>query len=197
MSTPRSSTRERLRQHALALFLARGFDETSVEDIAAAAGVSHMTFYRHFGTKEGVLLDDPYDDVIADAVAAQDAALPAFERVRLGFLAAWSALPEPADEETRARVRIMAGHTGLRARAWESNRRTGDLVTAALVSEGVPELEARVAAGACLGALMEALLAWGVAGDGRPLGPLVRKSLAVLAVLPTGTEGCTDARGDR
>lgn len=181
MVTTPTGTRERLRAHALALFLERGYDETSVEDVAAAAGVSHMTFYRHFGAKEGVLLEDPYDDVIAAAVLAQDAALPTLEQVRLGFLAAWGALPEPADEETRARVRIIAGHAGLRARAWESNRRTADLVTAALVSRGTSDLEARVTTGACLGALMEALLAWGAAQDGRPFGPLVREALTLLA----------------
>lgn len=168
------------------MILRQGFDRTTVEQIAAAAGVSHMTFFRHFPTKEAVVLDDPYDVVIADAVLTQDASLPVLERVRLGFLAAWSALPEPAAEDTRARVRIMSEHPGLRARAWENNRRTADLVTAALVSDGVTTLEARAATGACLGALMEALLAWGTSGPDEPLGPLVRRCLDLLAPVPAG-----------
>lgn len=180
MSTRGAATRERLRHQAVELFLERGFDKTTVEDIAAAAGVSHMTFFRHFPTKEAVVLDDPYDDLIGEAVLAQDQTLPALERVRLGLLAAWSALPEPAADDTRVRVRIMAGHPGLRARAWDNNRRTADIITAALVSQGVPTLEARVVTGACLGALMEALLAWGVAHGDEPLGPLVCHSLELL-----------------
>lgn len=179
--TRAEATRERLRSHALALFLERGFDETTVNDIAAAAGVSHMTFFRHFPTKEAVLLEDPYDEVIADAVLAQDRHLPALERVRRGFLAAWAALPEPATAETRGRVRVVAGNRALRARAWENNSRTGDLVVQALTGDGVDAFEARVAAGACLGALMEALLAWGTSPDDQELGPLVRSALGALA----------------
>ncbi len=153
-----SLTRERLRAAALRLFLDQGFDATTVIESAAAAGVSHMTFFRHFPTKEAVLLDDPYDEVIADSVIAQDPQLPALERVRLGIAAAWAALPEPTREETRSRVRLIAEHRGLLARSWENNRRTGDLITEALTAQGVDPLEARVASGACLGALMEALL---------------------------------------
>lgn len=181
MTTRAEATRERLRTCALALFLERGFDETTVNDIAAAAGVSHMTFFRHFPTKEAVLLEDPYDEVIVDAVLAQDRRLPALERVRRGFLAAWAALPEPATTETRGRVRVVAGHRALRARAWENNSRTGDLVVDALTGDGVDAFEARVAAGACLGALMEALLAWGTSPDEQELGPLVRSALGALA----------------
>ncbi|MDT0166101.1 TetR family transcriptional regulator [Actinotalea sp. AC32] len=174
------ATRERLQAAALTLFTERGFDATTVEQVAAAAGVSHMTFFRHFRTKEDVVLDDPYDEVVAEAVLAQDPRLPALERVRRALLAAWSALPEPATGETRDRVRLVAGHTGLMARAWQNNRRTADLVTQALVDDGVALLEARVAAGACLGALMEALLLWGGGDVDRPLGDLVRDALAPL-----------------
>lgn len=176
------ATRDRLRACALELFLDGGFDQTTVEDIASAAGVSQMTFFRHFPTKQAVLLEDPYDEVIARAVVAQDRSLTTLERVRRGFLAAWADLPEPATQETHARVRIMAGHPGLRASAWENNRRTGDLVTEALVADGVPLLEARVATGACLGALVETLLAWGSGGPEQALGDLVRHALAILAL---------------
>lgn len=177
------ATRDRLRMIALSLFLEQGFEETTVNEIASAAGVSHMTFFRHFPTKDSVVLDDPYDDVIAEAVLAQDRRLPALERVRLGIGTAWAALPEPTELETRSRVRLIAEHRGLLARSWENNRRTGDLIAKALVAEGVDPLEARVAAGACLAALMEALLLWGVSPSERELGPLVGEALNHLACL--------------
>ncbi len=181
MAARATATRDRLQAAALDLFLQQGFDATTVAEIAAAAGVSHMTFFRHFPTKESVVLDDPYDDVIAGAVLEQDERLPAVERVRRGIAAAWAALPEPAEVETRRRVQLIAGHGGLMARSWENNRRTGDLITEALVAQGVDLLEARVASGACLGALMEALLLWGTSGDDEELGPLVRRALDLLA----------------
>lgn len=173
-------TRERLRAAALALFVERGFDATTVNEVAAAAGVSHMTFFRHFATKEDVVLDDPYDEVIVDAVLAQAPGLPVLDRVRLGIDAAWSAVPEPTERETRDRVRLIAGHRGLMARAWENNRRTGDLVVQGLRTHGADPLEARVATAACLAAVMEGLLQWGQSPAGRALGPVIRQSLSYL-----------------
>ena len=58
-----------LQRSALELFLRDGYDATTVAAIAGAAGVSQMTFFRHFPTKESVVLDDPYDPVIAERVA--------------------------------------------------------------------------------------------------------------------------------
>ncbi|WP_123023544.1 TetR/AcrR family transcriptional regulator [Mycolicibacterium stellerae] len=53
-------TREALRQAALVRFLAQGVEETSAEQIAADAGVSLRTFYRHFASKHELLFAD-YD----------------------------------------------------------------------------------------------------------------------------------------
>ena len=191
------STRERLQRCALDLFLRRGYDATTVNDIARAAGVSHMTFFRYFPTKESVLLDDPYDPVVAQAVVAQPRDLPPLERVRRAFLAAWAGLPEPADEETRARVAVMAGHSGLRAKAWENNPRTEALVVAALVDDGVPRLEARVAAGACLGALMAALLEWGATQGEETLGRYVVAALDQLGPADAIAGGSTSTARER
>lgn len=179
-------TRARLQEVALRLFLTRGFDEVTVEEVAAAAGVSHMTFFRHFPTKESVVLDDPYDPVIGEAVRAHDPTAPPLVRVVSGLLAAWATTTTSSQTESavRDRLRLATGHPGLRARVWENNRRTEQVVVEALVDTGVEPLEARVAAGAALGALTAALLQWAEQHPAASLDGVVRRALVVLGAVP-------------
>ncbi|MBF6207919.1 TetR family transcriptional regulator [Streptomyces gardneri] len=53
----RSAARDEIQRVALALFVERGFDAVSISDIAAEVGVAHRTFYRHFPSKEDVVLN--------------------------------------------------------------------------------------------------------------------------------------------
>lgn len=174
-------TRNRLQEEALRLFTERGFDDVSVEEVSRAAGVSHMTFFRHFPTKESVVLEDPYDPLLGEAVAAQRAELPALERVRLAVLQAWEQIDEPGDQMTRARIELAAAHPSLRARVWENNRKTEDVIVEALTRSGVDGLESRVAAGATLGALTAALFDWAENAHGETLGDRVRRAMRLLA----------------
>ncbi|GAA0469073.1 TetR/AcrR family transcriptional regulator [Streptomyces stramineus] len=73
-STPqarRSDTRERIRKTALDLFVSRGYEKTSLREIAEALGVTKAALYYHFKTKEDILsaisedLGRPVDDLIA------------------------------------------------------------------------------------------------------------------------------------
>lgn len=172
-------TRRRLQEHALRLFEERGFDKVTVEEVARGVGVSHMTFFRNFPTKESVVLDDPYDPLIGEAVARQDVGLSSIDRVRLGVMEAWAAVDQPGDDSTRTRLRLAAGHPPLRARVWENNRRTEEAITAALTSTGVGRLEANVAAGAVLGALTAALFDW-AEHDDSTLGECITVALGLL-----------------
>ena len=180
VTTRAEQTRARLQARALELFTTRGYDATTVEQIAAAAGVSHMTFFRHFPTKEAVVMDDPYDPLIADAVRAQPTELPPMERVRRALLAAWQGMPPPTDAETRARMELITQHPALRAKVWEYNLRTEDVIVAALTESGTPALTARVAAGAVLGAIMAGLTDWGADADAGYLGDRVLAALDLL-----------------
>ena len=180
-------TKGRLQEVAVALFAERGFDNVTVAEVARTAGVSHMTFFRHFATKEAVVLDDPYDPVIAAAVAGTDNSLPALERVRMAVLESWEGLDEPGDDLTRARIELAAGHPKLRARVWENNRRTEEIIVAALCNGDVPTLEAKVAAGAVLGALTAALFDWAETPAGDTLGDRVRRAMVLLAPLGATT----------
>lgn len=153
-----SDTHDRLQREALRLFTERGFDDVTVEEIASAAGVSHMTFFRHFPTKESVVMDDPFDPIVGEAVAAQPTSHSPVQRVVGGIAAASVDLDDP--DTVRARVRLAAHHPRLRARIWENNNRTQQVITDALVSTGVDRLEATVAAGSVLGALTAALMYW-------------------------------------
>lgn len=78
-----------MRQAALVRFLAQGVEETSAEQIAADAGVSLRTFYRHFTSKHDLLFAD-YDAGLQwfrSALAARPAAEPMIESVQAAIFA--------------------------------------------------------------------------------------------------------------
>jgi AcrR family transcriptional regulator len=71
----RQQTRERLTQAAMALFLERGFEATTLDDIAAAADISRRSFFHYFASKEDVVFawQEESSAVLITAVAARPA----------------------------------------------------------------------------------------------------------------------------
>ncbi len=179
-------TRLRLQQVALDLIAAQGFDTTTVDQIASAAGVSQMTFFRHFPTKDAVVLSDPFDPQIAAAVAAQPSAMPALARACRGLRETVNALTLPDQHQARQRVRIIAQTPGLAGGVWANTAATQEVLSAAL-AEHAPEPEARVAAAATMGALVVALLDWGSRDDDQALRTPLLRALDVLD--PPATPG--------
>ncbi|MFC4496251.1 TetR/AcrR family transcriptional regulator [Streptomyces ovatisporus] len=175
----RARTRARLSDVALELFERHGFEQTTVAQIAAAADVTEMTFFRHFPAKHQVLFEDPYDEFIADAVAAQPGELGPLRRAAGGLREAWARVPEPDGDTVRRRVRIVAGTPSLRGEMWRNNAATERLVSDQLIADGARPLRARAAAAAVLAAVTAALLEWSVSEDA-PLGDAVLTALDTL-----------------
>ncbi len=179
----KARTRASIQQHALRLFLARGYDATTVEEIAAAAGVSHMTFFRYFPTKESVVESDEYDPLIVQLIAARpasDGPLTAIHQaVRQGLLAVL-----PADREAiLTRTRLILETPALHARMWENQAATRRLFADGLAArQGIdrPTLELDALAAAALGALTTAIMAWAESSGAEDLVGLVDRAFGAL-----------------
>lgn len=182
MSTARAlRTRERILDAALDLFELHGYSATTTTQIAERAGITQMTFFRHFPTKESVLVSDPFDPQIAAAVGVQPPDLPPFERVRCGLLWAVTQLPTREDALARRRVALVAAVPILRGAVAASMQLTQDAIVDVLVDQGVDRFAAIVATAACLGAISAALLAWSDLPDGTSLRDVVEGALNGLA----------------
>ena len=87
---PPSTSRRELRLIGLRLFAERGFENTTIEQIAAEAGVSQRTFFRYFTTKASVLWTEFETEVetIRSALRSVPADVPMMEAIRGAVVAA-------------------------------------------------------------------------------------------------------------
>ncbi len=179
MNEQSARTRQRLTAAALELFSESGYDGTTVAQIAFRAGVTEMTFFRHFSSKADVLLDDPFDPLVAAAVATEPLELDPMTRVVRGIRATWRAIPARGGEQIKKRVRIAAGTPSLRAAMWQNTERTQRAIVEQLVDDGVDRLAAQIVSAAVLAGITAALLEWAKA-EGDDLDPVMQTALSVL-----------------
>lgn len=178
-----------IQAHAVRLFTDRGYDAVTVADVARAAGVSAMTVYRHFPTKEDlVLLSNQPGDLIAERVAASSPDLPLVHRVGGALVEAAEALTGGEGEEAAATRRflldclqLMVGTPALRARHLDSQYALQQTIIDALGDESSDRDAAfrrQAAVSACLAAMHTALTRW-AEDDGRThLPDLITRALA-------------------
>jgi AcrR family transcriptional regulator len=178
--TKAERTRAALLRAALELFDERGYDATTAAAIAERAGVTEMTFFRHFPSKDAVLIADPYDPLIADAITRQPSEVPPLVAAIGAIAEGWRAVPPPASAEVRDRLRIVSRTPSLRVAIARNNAATEAAISGALEARGVPAPDARIAAAATMGALTAALLDW-AEGDDPDLGSAIDSALRVLA----------------
>ncbi len=168
--------REAVAQAALALFRARGFDATTVDEIAAAAGVSRRTFFRYFPSKDAAVFPRAEERLRAFeallAPAPGEAAWATVSRACLEVAAAFALVRA----ELVLQQGLIAASPVLLARERDLDQRWEDALARAL-ARGYPPRRAAALAGGLLGALRALLRGW-YAEDGRPdLVALVREVL--------------------
>jgi AcrR family transcriptional regulator len=171
----------RLEEAALELFGERGYEGTTVADIAERAGLTKRTFFRYFADKREVLfsgseilegtmikgvLDAPADASPLDAVAAGlDASAVIFEQI-----------PDRAGK----RQLLLDANPELQERERAKLAKLSASVTAALRKRGVEDPAAGLAADAGMAVLRVAFGKWTTDPRGQDLRALLRDALAEL-----------------
>ena len=131
----RRQTRGRIEHAAMALFLDRGFDQTTIEDITEAADISKRSFFDYFPSKEEVVFawQDSFADDLADAVAARPAGEPLVRVVEEALSAAVMAAFDP---QSLALGDLIRETPALCARDQLKYAKLETRLTAALLSRG-------------------------------------------------------------
>lgn len=176
------NTRERLTVAALDLFKERGYDNTTVIDIAERAGLTKSTFFRHFPDKREVLFggDTMTGRVVEEITAAPAEATP-LEAVANALDAVGRDAFTPARREFIARRRaVIAANPELREREALKGLGLTASMAGALERRGVPDLTACVAAE--LGALAWKIAyeRWTDTANGEEFSALARRTLGEL-----------------
>ncbi|MBF6300533.1 TetR family transcriptional regulator [Nocardia amamiensis] len=181
------NARGRLELAALELYTQRGFEQTTVAEIAKRAGLTERTFFRHFADKREVLFPGgtALQDVLVDAVArAPDAAAP-IEATAAAVEAAGAVLEERRDF-SRQRQAVIDANTELRERELIKLASLAAAVAGALRERGVAEPAAHLAAETGIAVLRVAFRRWHDEANTKELPRLVRESFAELTTVING-----------
>jgi AcrR family transcriptional regulator len=171
------------------LFSERGFEQTTVAEIAARAGLTERTFFRHYGDKREVLFagGEAFQERFAAGVtAAPDAATP-MQAVAAAVESAATALDEYRGREfARRRQAIIVANPELRERELIKLAASASAVAEALRARGVEEPAASLSAEMGIAAFKVAFERWVADAEQRSLPELLHEALASLAEVSAG-----------
>jgi AcrR family transcriptional regulator len=160
---------------AMDLFLKQGFDETTVEQIAAAVGMSGRSVFRYFATKEDMVVGDMIEigRGLAAALADRPADEPPWEALRRALDEPLNALKNDGGRAL-ARTTMLATTPALRAAAQQKHAQWEELLVPGLAQRlkgpaATRELRARAIASAALSCLDVAVDIWAKSGGTRKL----------------------------
>lgn len=179
----RRETLQRITDTAIKLFGAHGYEATTIDAIAAAAGISRRTFFHYFKGKDDILLSmqQGLGDMLVAALARQPADKPPLEATRDALLSLSAPYPP---EELLAIDRLMRSSEAVQARKQATYVQAEQMLYTALAERWpAPEAELRLIALLTIGAMRLSLDAFTRANGKRPIAELLRESYAALASL--------------
>ena len=191
------NARGRLEQAAMELYGERGFDETTVAEIAARAGLTERTFFRHYADKRevlfaGALLAERLAAAVADAPESAtplDAIAAALEEV--GALIEESAAANFARARQTSSPRTRSFRSANRSEA----RPSAANLTAALHERGTDDPAAALVAETGIAVFRVAFSRWLTDAAERGLPELIRESLSKLRALTADNRKSTTRAG--
>jgi AcrR family transcriptional regulator len=191
------NARERLERAALALFAERGYDATTVADIAERAGLTKSTFFRHFTDKREVLFagQDILIGLFSEAIGAAPPAAATIDCLAAALRAAAAVFtPERHDLASQRRA-VIAANTELQERELLKRARFAAEIATALRARGIDETTAGLAAQLGVLAFSTAFARWADPAGQQPfaetadaaLRDLHARATALAADGPAGT----------
>lgn len=195
-------TMHHIQEEAMRLFLVKGYEATTVEEIAAAAGVSHMTVYRHFPTKESLVLGDEYDPVIAAEIRQRPPDEPPLDSVEHAIISVLERIPEQDFNLVIERTRLIMATPALQEGLWINSLETHRVISDALIARGgVPDdpFALRVLAASAAVTAGLAVLQWMSGQDDRSFIELLHAAFAAArqAFMAPPAERSEPRQGDR
>ena len=189
----RPGSPERLQQAALDLFSEQGFERTTVAEIAARAGVTERTFFRHFADKREVLFEGGarLEALFVDAVGTADADDPR-EQVAAALARAAEFFGPERRTSARQRAAVVAAHPALTERELLKLASLGRALATALRARGLGEPAATLLAQSAVTVFQVTFERWVAADEERSFDELQRATFAVLReTLAAGADGTT------
>jgi AcrR family transcriptional regulator len=177
----------RLEQAALDLFRERGFENTTVAEIAERAGVTERTFFRHFADKREVLFGGAatlHELLVNTVAAAPDSAAP-IDAVAAALETAGALLQERR-EFARKRQHVISASAELQERELIKLASFASALAEALCRRGVAAPIATLTAEAGIAAFRVAFGRWVSESNQRDLPQLIRESFDDLKAVTAG-----------
>jgi AcrR family transcriptional regulator len=182
----KQKTRDAIQREAMRLIGKQGYDQTTVEQIAAAVEISPSTFFNYFPSKEDLVLYDAYDPVIMELMAERPPGEPISVSMR-SVLEAMGGIFERDRDIILARGRLWFEVPALRARMWEQLDAAQILMSTVIAQRSgrdPADFEVRVIVMVLVTAALEAMREW-LRRDGQ--GSFIELVNQALDVVDAGT----------
>ena len=153
--------RRRLQEAALELYQNGGYEKTTAAEIAAKAGVTGRTFFRHFVDKREVLFggEDAFAAALTSAILSAPQGAAPLETLFHAFRAVEPIFVENRPFSTR-RQAVIASNPALQERAQMKREGLAAIMVSALIQRGAPDRLAKLAAQIGMATLNSAVMSW-------------------------------------